>query len=266
MLHTRGLKILGLFISIMFITACSTTPNFSELKGSRPISQDTRNAIAICSGKYENSNAGKLEAKFLKSGANAEMILKQLEGGGPMYKESLGDTAAVDMYKEYVKCINAQQSRQSKTNDTNSEESQSTTFQKATKSLHGIEYTFNGCNREGGNELTCNFMLASKFRDRVLDIYLGEVRIDNINGTRVFDNYGEMYRANEVILSNKGGKHSRYSVWGIDLIADVPVTMTIKFTNLSTRANEIKKFELSVRTRLDRNWENGILEFRNIPI
>ncbi|MCB1176612.1 MAG: hypothetical protein KDK36_03430, partial [Leptospiraceae bacterium] len=246
----HSLKIFGKFIFILFITGCSITPNSNELKGLRPISQDTRDAIAICSGKYENSNAGKLQAKFLKSGANAELALKQLEGGGPMYRDGLGDTAAVDMYKEYVKCIKAHQSLQRKSQEKSPKEVQEKPYQKVTKSLHGVEYAFNGCNRENGNTLACTLELTSKYRDRGLVTIVDRYNYFNpkvghfteIYGTRVFDNYGEQYGVNEVVLSNRGDFRR------IILIADVPVTMTMKFPNLSTRANEIKKFDLVVET------------------
>ncbi len=112
MLHELSLKILGVFLSIIFITSCATTPDPNKLMPSTQISQHTRDAIAICSGNYGSSNSAKLEAKFLKSGANAEVALKQLEGGGPMYIEGLGDAATEDIYKEYAKCISENMSRQ----------------------------------------------------------------------------------------------------------------------------------------------------------
>lgn len=259
MSHVLSLKILGVFLSIIFITSCATTPDPSKLMPSTQISQHTRDAIAICSGNYGSSNSAKLEAKFLKSGANAELALKQLEGGGPMYIEGLGDAATVDLYREYVKCIGDNQSQQVQPHANNINASKTKTSQQITKSLHGIEYALQSCNREGGNNLVCDFVITSKFRDRTLDFIFSK----HDEGSKIFDNFGAKFIANKIISNSIENTHAGYR---ISLIADVPVKVLVKFSNISTRSSEIKKLELSVQTYLNRKSDLGKVEYRNIPI
>lgn len=80
-------------VSILIgLSGCTTT-------SSSKISNEVAGAIALCSAGYGQSDAGILSSQFISSGGDIKGELKRVEAGAQ-------NLTNIDMYKQYLTCIN----------------------------------------------------------------------------------------------------------------------------------------------------------------
>jgi hypothetical protein len=128
----------------------------------------------------------------------------------------------------------------------------------------GIAIQINRCERVSGNNVQCNFTMASCFRDRMVDFSLGWLK----SKSRMFDDAGNEYIANRIQVG-RGEKPRSSSVFvRANLVADVPVEVLVDFNNISTQATKISRIDLFLRGTTDRRPEKccSVFPYRDIDL
>lgn len=127
----------------------------------------------------------------------------------------------------------------------------------------GLTVVVNECNKSGSN-VSCKYLVTSEGQDRSWAIYVGKGWRDR--KSNIFDNLGNEYNVNTVMIGNQVNKMGKWS----NIVADVPTAGVITISNVDTRATTIKKIKMVTTVKLRdadyNNYEIFSPEFSVIPI
>jgi len=101
------------------------------------------------------------------------------------------------------------------------------------------------------DKITIKMLVTNKAQDRKLKIYRG-------GQTRLYDNFGNEYSANKIVIANKSAKYALQHY----MVSGIPTKASIQFNNLHP---DIKKISL-VKIRIRANEENSVLNYRDIQL
>jgi len=123
--------------------------------------------------------------------------------------------------------------------------------------VRGIRIATDSC-RAQGERLVCTFVVTSEEQDRVMTVeaspFSGECCY-----TKAFDDAGEEYDADAVVLAGKSGPWREIST---RLVSEVPTRLQAKFDRFSASSTTVTLLVFGVRS-MDDDFD---IELRNIPI
>ena len=108
------------------------------------------------------------------------------------------------------------------------------------------------CKMSGAN-IICNLLITNNDQDRELRLYNKDYR----PLSRIFDDFGNAYGANQVQIGSKKGSHPRTL-----LISGVPTGTKLYFEKVSTQASRITLLEVGCES----NGKRIIAKLRNVPL
>jgi len=125
----------------------------------------------------------------------------------------------------------------------------------------GFLFELQSC-KLSGNSVTCNLLITNKKEDRNL-VVIGKGSVYDHEPTKIFDDSGNEYWANEVQLANKRNKIVQSL-----LISDIPTKVSFSFDGVSQNAKSITLLKISC---YDGYYGRGggekfLVQFRNIPL
>lgn len=89
---------------LLIISGCNSTNNV-QTKNS--LSDDTKNAIALCSSQYSDEQKEYLEADYNKYKANLALGSNNSSKGLVIDQNNMNSDDKLELFKSYIQCINS---------------------------------------------------------------------------------------------------------------------------------------------------------------
>lgn len=92
-----------IFLALLII-GCSNTNN---TKNQNSLSDDTKNAIALCSSQYSDEQKKSFEASYKEYKGNLSMVENNSSKGLVIDQNNMDSVHKVEIFKAYIQCINS---------------------------------------------------------------------------------------------------------------------------------------------------------------
>lgn len=117
----------------------------------------------------------------------------------------------------------------------------------------GVILEYIGC-KKVERDLQCDLFLTADGRDMTVGISSGK--------SVAFDDAGNKYLPKSITIANEDATGNVYTPKFTQILADTKTPLTFVFENISTKATEIKRLEVSVSTRKPERHDNVAIQYK----